>query len=165
MSPNYIIVIEVDNKRAALAYLTGMRHLDAAWPQLLAGATDADKAESDEHEALMLKYKAEMEEWEQMKANQGPPAIPRFYAFSWSAKPIPPANPVRPEPIRPYCFPRTTAVARLYKIRRDLRHMVNVSTAAVAPFRITEWALETMLKWESGQHVQDLVDRYILEKP
>ena len=165
MSPNYIIVIEVDNKRAAFAYQTGRRDLEAAWPRLIAGATAMDKAVDDEHEARMATYQAELADWVKLKDEHDNAEVPRKHLFSAWSRPKLPKKPLPSAPIRPYSYPRTSKVSALYKIRRDLIHMVNVATIAVAPFRITEWALETMLKWERGEHVQDLLDTYATETP
>lgn len=155
----YIIVVDVDNVRAAKAYRKGYEDLLRLWPQI--EAMNAVKAaesrkEWEADEALRLKRREEYNA-----------ALAEYHLASkayeaWTPKLFGSERP--PYPCRPYNLdlfyvPSYTnsnhdRFLRLYEsIRRDLKHMMDVAEAATGPFRMTEHQITEMVRWEDGTRI------------
>lgn len=155
MSERFVVVIEVDNKRALAAYKKGLADLDLLWPQLMEHAqkvdgkrkerytADIEEYEKDEadRKARWERYDRDLKEWTGKAMFRGPrPESPGIYGLSWSTRPYQPS------------YLRSTYEG----IREDLKRMTDLAGAAVAPYRMTEYQVKEMVGWEDGSRIEQL---------
>lgn len=151
MSNGFVIVIEADNKRAHAAYLKGMADLERIWPQIESASKQSDARRMEKYKEEYAAYenaeKEDQEEkkryWENLKEwkNSG----------SWCRGPEPhyPTGSIRFPPYAP------SSIFNEYKsIRDELKHMADVSGAAVGPYRMTEKQVREMVAWEDGSRIE-----------
>lgn len=173
---HFVIVIDVDNKRAYKAYSKGMQDLMDVWPQLMVAG---EKAEQEYAQAsVVYQQKAteirekEKKEREERKAKQE--AYNQEYKRWLSSSPLFRGD----EPKDPYPWPfvgssmfdleaqihrvtkpRMGMGTQFYKsIRDELQKMLNLAGAAAGPYRMMESQVHTMIEWENGTRVQQLLD-------
>lgn len=154
MDTQYVVVLEVDNKRASAAYQKGLSDLVLVWPQLMEHAEKVDslrrakyKVQQEERrlrrekrEAAIAAYDRAVKEWEEKMVFRGPrPSYP------WTASDY--------EGIDWLPSYRRDS---LESIRAELQHMANLAGAAVSPYRMTEHQVRGMVAWEDGSTVEQL---------
>jgi len=154
MSNQFIIVIEVDNVRAAAAYQKGLEDLNIVWPQLMVYADKQDTAKQIEYNAKLLKheqkqkvyqdswdnYYTAVKEWEEKTIFRGSrPESPDYYF------------PIMP----PYPPPSVTGYYRSIKI--ELQDKANLANAATSPYRMTENQVKEMIAWENGERIEEIM--------
>jgi len=167
MIPQYHIIIEVDNKRALAAYTRGLEHLDAAWPRLMevAQAEDAEHvaaqerikdaaqkaAEEREREyqkklGEYLEEKVEYLKWERgSKWFRGPPPVVPEMPFRCSPSFLPPIR------------TRWSSVSLRKLTRAGLVSKRNMAAVAIGPFSMSEQDANAMVRWESGEIVEQML--------
>jgi hypothetical protein len=152
MNTQYVVVVEVDNKRALAAYQKGLADLDLIWPQLMEHAQKIDaerrktyeaeqtkkRLEREREEAARENYKKQMREWEEKKIFRGEP--PRY---PWPSY----------EGLSDY-FPPSYLRDSYVSARMELQNMANLAGAAIAPFRMTEGQVHRMVEWENGNAIE-----------
>lgn len=151
----FVIVVEVDNKRARAAYAKGMADLDLIWPQLMASAEridDVRRTAAEERKAKRKaeaeKYKREVAEWEN--------------ACSWlrGEKPSMPLSLYYGQYPADYFDWHHTTQRQVYEsIRDELRQKFNLADCATQAFRMTEDQVTEMVKWENGTRIDALKNR------
>lgn len=154
MTKEFIIVIEVDNIRAAAAYGKGLDDLAVVWPQLMFFAEKEDKEHQIKYDALLANYKKEKLQYEQADA---------YYdqaVKEWENKKIfQGSRPIRPEWQYPY-FPDLVhySFVRYYNsIRNELQDKFNIANAACTPYRMTEYQVKEMITWEDNSKIESLM--------
>lgn len=155
MSERFVVVIEVNNQRALAAYKRGLVDLDLLWPQLMEHAQAVDdkrkerynaaveKHENDEadRKARWERYERDLKEWTGKTMFRGSrPESPDFWGLSWASRPYPPN------------YLRSTYEG----IREDLKRIMDLAGAAVAPYRMTEYQVKEMIGWEDGSRIEQL---------
>ena len=166
MIPHYPIIIEVDNKRALAAYTRGLEHLDAAWPRLIEMA----KAEDAKHAAQVAaidaaKKKAYEEQKEEYERSFGlyMEQQERFLKWEYTpayrrgARPPTPCRPYPPMPLWPTISTRPSIVDLREAARERLISKRNMAAAANAPFQMSEFDANAMVRWESGEIVEQML--------
>lgn len=173
----FVIVIDVDNVRAREAYQKGMDDLDAAMPEIQSYAIKRDNKRREhvqtkidverqvlEHwqalKTAMDKYEVEYKEWMQKGHDS-------FWGTNKTPPPVkPPAVPPMPGSDRWYArdiprMPREheTAVWQYNQVRVALKHKLDLATAAIGPFRMTEHDVRSMIAWEDGSEVASMLKR------
>lgn len=152
----FIIVVEVDNKRALAAFSKGLEELNVIWPLIMERARlleEQDEAEleallapwREEEKAALARYEKELAAWRAKKR----------YMFSLAGEPPFPPVPTYPTllPIVPIRWGN-----RCEKLRKKLQHMVNIAGAATAPYRMTEGQVSEMIAWENGTRITEITN-------
>lgn len=148
METKCIIVIEVDNKRAAAAYRKGWEDLDRVMPQLLA-ATQAQDAE------VIKQYQQAFAAWGVRKPKA--PTVRRSFGRQEVVEPnyFEQFGHLRQRPQRP-----RLRKGALESVREELKHLLNIAEATTAPYQMTEHQVRKMVAWEDGSEVEYLQRYY-----
>ena len=149
----YVVVVEVDNKRASAAYQKGLADLELIWPQLMEHAESVDaqrRAEYEkqqeqkcaklarderEHEA----YRKARREWEEKTIFRGPAPTYPIRNYDWGID-----------------FPPSYLRDAYESIRAELQHMADLAGAAISAYRMTETQVREMVGWENGSRLEQL---------
>lgn len=159
MSERFIIVIEADNKRAKAAYDKGLADLALVWPQLMTHAGKFDAAEQIKYQkkiaereaeekaywAASEKYQKELNEWEKGSFLRGAKPIRPLRLFQIGL--LPSDFLIRPFSLR----------ENYESIRDSLRRMADIAGAAIGPYRMTEYQVTEMIRWEIGSKIESLM--------
>lgn len=151
MSRDFVIVIEADNKRAHAAYLKGMEELDRIWPQIESAAKNRDAERMAEYESKRAEYE-EGEKHDREEKERYWQALNEWNnSSSWCRGPEPryPHGSFRLPPYTPYSI-----FQEYQNIRDELKHMADVSGAAISPYRMTEDQVREMVAWEDGSRIE-----------
>lgn len=131
----FVIVVEVDNKRALAAYRKGLADLDLIWPQVLAGVERMDRSANQKLEAY--------EAWsERNRRNQGAYEPPPAHVEAVMRK------------LRDGSFIRNANRDLYISIRDELRNLAGVADVALGPYRMTDRQVREMLGWEDGSRIE-----------
>lgn len=148
----FIIVVEVDNKRALAAFRKGLEELNVIWPLVMERARkiDADRSEN---------YRRRLERFEVHKTKLD--AIYEENMKAWNSRTLFSRGLTMPPPPPPICRlsdpePLNENAHYWDSVRKNLEHMVNVAGAATAPYRMTEWQVEKMIAWEDGSEIAQI---------
>jgi hypothetical protein len=162
----FVIVVEVDNKRAVAAYSNGLADLDRVMPQLMAAAKERDLEDQRKSEAEQARYDREMADYK--AAKQAFYEANRRYLTWLSGSPVfrgpqpeTPEYPTAPTSPTASWIRAISFEAQLERIRSELVHMRDVAQAATAPFRMTEFQVRQMVAWEDGSEVESLQRGYL----
>lgn len=162
----YIIVIDVDNKRALAAYQKGWNDIQRLWPQVEAYCAERDAkalAKWEEREAEKVerqkKFDAACEAYGESKKK-----VEEWHASSPFTR-LTTTCPVE-APMPGYDYIRGSVTNINYKpgryidkfesIRNDLKHMLDIAGAATGPYRMTEHQVADMVKWEDDTHTDNI---------
>lgn len=145
----YIIVVDVDNVRAAKAFRKGYEDLLRLWPQIEAVNLITSEARRKEDEEEAERYRKEKEQFDkEMKAY-----------LEWKPSFFNP-RPTMPLPVhssRWYYRSINTNynwfLSNYESVRDDLKHCLNVAEAAVGPYRMSEHQVQAMVEWEDGSRI------------
>jgi hypothetical protein len=162
----YIVVIEVDNKRAAAAYQKGLADLELIWPQLMERAASIDakrradyekrkeKAEKDDREArdARQRYETAMEVWRA-----------KSLMFRGPAPEYPGCGMLLPSSL--YVNPPSSLRSLYESVRHELQQKFNLAEAAISSFRMPEYEVQRMIAWEDGSRVEGLKKYDVMEMP
>jgi hypothetical protein len=162
MGMTYIIVVDVDNVRAAKAFRKGYEDILRLWPQIEAKnavkakasramvaehqkAIDRAQAEHDAaHEEYRLALKAH-EEWTGSFLSKGSrPELPAYPSQSWWLNHL---RMHRPSNNHDWFLEKYES------IKADVKHMMNVAEAATGPYRMTEHQIARMVAWEDDSKI------------
>lgn len=175
---DFVIVVDVNHKRAQKAYAKGLRELAELWPQVeLYCAIEGEKLRkaAEEESAAELRKEAErrarrdaeLKAYEAREAEREawrsatpffrgecPPSLP--YPFSdghayWVSKPI------RARPEAPMEF--------FNSIKAELQRMSDIACAATGPYRMPEHKVYRMVEWENGEAIERIRLRMKTEWP
>ena len=139
MNQVYVIVLEVDNVRAAKAYAKGLADLDEIYDQLLIKAAQRDA----ERNALMEAEKAVQAAKEAYYESIGK-------LIHFSDRPF------------HFMFPyKSRSVFCVQDIRLQLEGKKKMAEMAISSFRLTESDVHMMIRWEDGSEVEYLKDIYL----
>lgn len=156
MTDRFVIVVEVDNKRALAAFSKGLEELNVIWPLVMERARNRDEErqakyleemarwEAAEHEIRASYFKA-MDEWRARHSGF-------FGSIGREPQPEPRLNGVRP------LKPDFNLVHHCQNLRNKLEHMVNIAGAATAPYRMTEAQVSEMIAWENGTRITEITN-------
>ena len=153
---NFVIVVEVDNKRAHAAYLKGLADLDLIWPQIHENARKEDEESSKEELKLLDKYNREMalfkekmteyhqklEDWESSVLFRGQK----------------PSCPIMLPPCRSSYY-RQSMESVYESMRSELKRMSDLAGSAIGPYRMTEHQVAEMIGWEDGVQIDRIKAR------
>ncbi len=155
----FIIVVDVDNKRASAAYIKGLSDLELIWPQILCYSCKKDKILSesrsqiqDEYDAEMAEYKSKTDDYSRRFAayNNGGFFRGARPPIEYIHRPRPPAE----------LFTNRSYCSRYESIRAELKRMADLSGAALGPYRMTEMQVGEMIAWEDGSRI-DMIKQEI----
>jgi len=146
---DFVIVVEVDNKRAAAAYQKGLDDLDRIWDQLMLYAEqmdaplnavrDAELARLEDDERAFKAYLEDLKRWRTSSI--------------WSSEPEP-QMPAMPRMWSHFDFYSKDRYRNSYiSVRAELQHLANVAGAAIGPYRMTEHQIREMVGWEDGSRI------------
>ncbi len=159
MSDKFIIVIEADNKRAHAAYLKGLKDLEVIWPQIVAFC-------EEEHAENLAQY-AEQQKIRDKKYTQLKQISDEYErqlthwqnSSTWCRGP----RPIGPYPcsimddIWAYFYASpTNNISKYLSIRAELQDMANLAGCAISSFRMTEYKVKEMIKWEDGSRIEEI---------
>lgn len=154
----FVIVIEVDNKRAAAAYHRGVFDLELIWPQIEKYAAAADHRRSAEEARKEAEYDVARAIYlESMDAY-------RRSMDAWRSRPTlfrgrPPRFSVPRPPIPPSMFLSHSESGFYKSMRGELHRMANLAQAAQGPFLMTEHQVAAMIAWEDGSRIEQIKAR------
>ena len=159
----FIIVIEVDNVRAREAYAKGLHDLDMVMPQLMLKARERDDSthqriqeiqdKIDEKERVNSEYISAMNEWrasnrftrgEEPKDPEANDYGSHLYMMYQSISMLDPDG----------------NKSSLNSIRAELKEKLDLASAAIGPFRMTEHQVKEMVAWEDGSRIEQLKKAY-----
>ena len=164
----FIIVVEVDHNRAKKAYQKGYDEFMSIYPSLLENSRSVDEknrqlveieelniqAKYKELEKQNDKYRADYEKWQAIsKWSRGlPPEKPNGY----SSCPISRFN------YRTPCreFNLSFFVEGLEHTKKSIKDKLDLAVAAEKNFQMTEYSVKDMIRWESGQNIEDIKETY-----
>ena len=157
----HVIVIEVDNKRAAAAYQKGLEELDLIWGQLEAWAVGMKKKQEEDYEKKLAEWDRKKE---RLDAKEKEVWVRRWWSFGlkiydadaslWNATKDNYLAHIWPDP----SF--IDHVKEINSLRQELVDMKTLSQVAIAPLRITKQKVKEMVAWENGERI-DLIKRKI----
>ena len=167
MQQPFIVVIEVDNVRAAQAYAKGVANLEAAMPEILFHAERYDTIRHNEAVEASAKKQKAMDEYfrlmeEHDEAEEAHAKWRKASAWSRGEEPVRTTRPSHPYVLynlydrhdRLY-----TSAANNYKSQLDrLKDRANLAVLAVSSFRMTEHDVKQMLAFEDGSAVVNLLE-------
>ena len=147
---NFVIVVEVDNKRAHAAYLKGLAGLDLIWPQIHESARKEDEESNKEELKQLDKYNREMEIFKENMAEY------QKKLAEWESLVLfrgqRPSCPIMLPPCRSSHYRQS--MASVYKsMRSELKRMADLAGAAIGPYRMTEHQVAEMVGWEDGTKI------------
>ena len=162
-----MIYVDVDASRARAFYERGLKHLDAAWPQLMEIAREKDAA----HDAMMARMAADREAAIQREKAKYQQELEQYLAdkaefLQWELKPSMFRGPKPREPIYPYeatCAwgaPRDTrrsAVTTYKTTRYHMESKRNMASAAVGLIRMSEADANWMIRLGTGEAVAEML--------
>lgn len=166
MTRQYPIIIEVDNKRALAAYTRGLEHLDAAWPRLMEVSQAEDARHAEQMAAIDAAQKKAYEEQKQAYERAiGEYLEQQVHYIKWEntpayrrgACPPKPCRPFPPMPPWPSISKRPSSVALRELGRSGLVSKRNMAAAANGPFNMSEQDANAMIRWESGEIVEQML--------
>jgi hypothetical protein len=147
---NFVIVVEVDNKRAHAAYLKGLADLDLIWPQIHDRARKEDEESSkeelkqlDKYNREMALFKEKMAEYHQKLEDWGSSVLFRGPK---------PSCPIMLPPCRSSYY-RQSMESVYESMRSELKRMADLAGAAIGPYRMTEHQVSEMVGWEDGTQI------------
>ncbi|MFK3738967.1 hypothetical protein [Massilia sp. TN1-12] len=165
MTDRYVIVIEVDNKRALAAYDKGLEDLNAIWPELMEFAQAKDRKRTEERKAKEAARELEMQRY-QNAIDEYCLAKAEFQQWE-STSPL--WRGARPKVPRYPDYPRLHAYEGMFacysdegsydQMRRSLQRKRDLAAAALAPFKMTENDVASMIDWETGHTVSLIKER------
>lgn len=168
----YIIVVEVDNKRAYNAYKKGMEDLELIWGQIVYHCQKVDeKKQTDyeekrkiyeesvkkidnEHKIKYDKYCQDIVKYENNKnrvfGKLPQPEYVSSFSDSWNLD----------IPENPLLFGST--LDYFTSIKKELKNKLDLSSVAISPFKMTEHEVHQMIEWEEGNKIQGI--KVLLDK-
>lgn len=163
MSERYIVVVEIDNKRALAAYEKALSELEHIWPQMLARARENDNArrvklkeefrlEDERYQIALAEYerkKVAHSEWmTKGKFIRGPE--PEYSSYSY--------------PIRSYAsllLDTQCMLPAAHYFMLELKRKRDIASAAISPYRVMESEALEMVAWENGEGVERAKMKYL----
>jgi len=153
MDARYVVVVEVDNKRALAAYTKGLADLALIWPQLVEHAESVDfkrRAEYEKRQEFkrlkqarrdqdIAAYEKAMKEWEEKAIFRGPMPVYPSSGYGYDID-----------------FPPSYLRSHYESIRSELQNMANLAGAAISAYRMTEGRVHEMVAWEDGSKIEKL---------
>lgn len=146
---DFIIVVEVCNKRALAAYTKGLESLNLIWPQLAVHAARMD-LKADEQYRILDAHVKKVQAEARLRSRDLDYDLPRH------REPSPIVREDRVMKFRGSEYIQNAYIARYKSIYDDLKHMADVAGVALGPYRITGAQVSEMIGWESGTRIQEL---------
>ena len=147
---NFVIVVEVDNKRAHAAYLKGLADLDLIWPQLMEHARKEDEESNKEELKQLDKYNREMGIFKENMAEY------QKKLAEWESsvlfRGLKPSCLIMPPPCRSSYY-RQSMESVYESMRSELKRLADLAGAAIGPYRMTEHQVAEMVGWEDGTKI------------
>lgn len=145
--PRFVIVLEVDNVRAARAYSGALAAFDAKMPDMRASAEQRDR-----------NCRAVKEAQRALHDSVAPKPV-----RNWRGRVTNHTEIMLHESRAPMVYPSSPHTESLLSIRHDLAYMSKLASAAVGPFRMTERQVADMIAWEDGSQLEHLERTYLQE--
>lgn len=156
MSQNFIIVIDADNSRASAAYQKGLADIERIWPQIESYSKAKDAERNAEYEKKLSVYEAQEKKNHDAYIQYSQDMEAWLSSSSW-CRGSPPSRPFNDFCLPPYM--PCSIFGKYCSVKADLKHMADVASAAIGPFRMTEHQVDEMVSWEDGSAIDRIKAR------
>lgn len=162
----FVVIVEIDNKRALAAFQKGLDDLDALWPAIEASCKSHDDAVEEVERKKQEFFDENLPRFRELqkqyiKANED--HLARWKKWDeggvfCGAEPKAPRKPKELIELQAVLFPPYPVtypkmIEDFRQRREDLKVLRNLASAATAPYKVKEEVALAMIGWESGEKI------------